>query len=84
MSDAKYIKVRVQPKSGKLEFKEKLEDGTLKFRLKAAPEQGKANEELIKFLAKKLSCQRDEISIVSGHNERTKLIRIPANCTLPW
>lgn len=84
MSDPIYIRVKVQPKSGRLEFNEQLEDGTYKIRLKAAPEKGKANEELIAFLAKSCALRKDELSLVSGHTERTKLIRLPAGTKLPW
>lgn len=49
---------------------------TYKIRLKAVPEKGKANEELIKFLSKELALPKDKIEIISGKTERIKLIRI--------
>ena len=79
-----YIQVKVTPKSEKTEFAGTLADGTLKFRLKAAPERGKANTELIRFLAKECSCQKDEIKILSGHTDRRKLLSLPDNAVLPW
>lgn len=84
MSDVQYIRVKVQPKSGRCAYNEILEDGTIKIRLKAAPEKGKANEELITFLAKSCGVRKDEISIVSGQTERTKLLRLPPHAILPW
>ena len=49
---------------------------TIKIRVKAAPERGKANEELIKFLSKELDVSTAQISIISGKTDRIKLIRI--------
>jgi len=45
-------KIKVIPNSSKNEIVEKMSDGTIKIKLKAPPIDGKANEELIKFLAK--------------------------------
>ncbi len=71
-----YLRIKVLPKSQKNEITETLEDGTIKIRIKAAPEKGKANEELIKFLAKELEVPKDSISIVSGKTDQLKLIKI--------
>ncbi len=48
---------------------------TIKIRIKAVPEKGKANEELIKFLSKELSISKDQITIISGKSTQLKLIR---------
>ena len=46
----------------------------LKIRLAAPPVDGKANRELIHYLAKNLDIAKSEIKIVSGHmNKRKKL-----------
>ncbi len=71
-----YIRVKVIPKSPVTELTEVLEDGTWKIRLKAVPEKGKANGELIRFLAKKTGVPKNGISIVSGSTDRTKLVKI--------
>ena len=71
-----YMRVKVIPKSPKTEFIETMEDGTWKIRLKAVPEKGKANEELIKYLSKLLEVPKSSVSIVSGSTDRTKLIKI--------
>ncbi|MBU1992702.1 MAG: DUF167 domain-containing protein [Patescibacteria group bacterium] len=72
----KYLRVKVIPKSQKNEIVEKLEDGTLKIRIKAVPERGKANAELIKFLSKELRIPKTNIAIISGAADQLKLIRI--------
>lgn len=75
-----YLRIKVLPKSPKNEVVEILDDAdgekTIKIRIKAIPEKGKANAELIKFLSKELSVPRDKISIISGKTEQLKLIRI--------
>ncbi len=75
-----YLRIKVLPKSPKNEVVEILEDAdgekTIKIRIKAVPEKGKANAELIKFLSKELGVPRDKISIISGKTEQLKLIRI--------
>ena len=79
-----YLQVKVIPKGRATEFVEKMEDGTYKIRLKAAPEKGKANEELIQFLATELQADKSEIRIISGHTDRNKLVRVPDNSSIPW
>lgn len=72
-----YLQVKVIPKSPKTEFVEKMADNTYKIRLKAAPEKGKANQELIAFLAKSLKLDKADIKIISGHTDPRKLIKLP-------
>ncbi len=75
-----YLKIKVIPKSQKTEFQETFEDseGILvhKIRIKAVPEKGKANEELIRFLSKELSIPKYNIEIISGATSKIKLIRV--------
>jgi uncharacterized protein (TIGR00251 family) len=75
-----YLRIKVIPKSHKTEFIETMIDGegeeTIKIRLKAVPEKGKANAELIKFLSKELNIAKSEISIISGKTDQLKLIRL--------
>jgi len=47
-------------------------------RIKAPPVDGKANEALLAFLSKALSCPRSNIEIVRGETGRRKLIRLSA------
>lgn len=73
---ADYLRIKALPKSNKTEISEILSDGTIKIRLKAAPEKGRANEELIKFLSQELQIAQSQISILAGKSEQTKLIKI--------
>lgn len=70
------LKIKVTPKSGKHEIAGTLADGTIKVRLKAAPEQGKANEELIELLSEKYQVPRSHVTIISGHTSPTKFVSI--------
>lgn len=71
-----YLRVKVLAGAGKTEFIEEMADGTLKIAVAAIPEKGKANLALIKFLAKELGADKNEIKIISGAGERLKLIKI--------
>lgn len=70
-----YLRIKVLPKSSKNEVVEIMDDETIKIRIKAVPEKGKANTELIKFLSKELGINRSNISILSGKTEQLKLIK---------
>jgi uncharacterized protein (TIGR00251 family) len=50
--------------------------GILKCYLKSAPEHGKANDEIIEILAKKLKIAKNLINIISGRTSRKKKVKI--------
>ncbi|OWY63804.1 hypothetical protein B7486_50890 [cyanobacterium TDX16] len=54
-------------------------DGSLTVHLKSSPVDGKANQELIQLLAKKLAIPKTRIKIKSGLASRQKLIEIDLN-----
>lgn len=62
--------VIVKPNSPKTEI---LEYDPLKIAIKAAPEKGKANQELIRFLSKKL---KKKVIIVSGLKSHKKILEL--------
>jgi len=66
--------VRVIPnaKEGKLVR----EGNAIKAYVKAKPEQGKANQELIKLLSEFFDVNKREIKIVKGEKSRDKIIQI--------
>ena len=51
-------------------------DGMLKIKITAAPEKGKANQSLIKFLADKLEIKKNSIQIISGQTNPIKQIQV--------
>jgi uncharacterized protein (TIGR00251 family) len=68
--------VRVTPRASKNEIVDILSDGTVKVHLTAPPVEGKANEALLKFLAKVLEIPVKHLEIVAGANGRDKLISV--------
>ena len=50
--------------------------GALKLSLTAAPENGRANEACIAFLANLLKVPRSSVTIASGQSRRNKVIRV--------
>lgn len=68
-----YLSIKVIPNSNVTEFREVMSDGTQKIAVKAQPEKGKANKELIRFFKKE---KGQNIEIVSGGSGRKKLIKI--------
>ena len=70
------LRVKVVPRSAKSEVTGELSDGVLKVKIAAAPEKGKANEELCRVLAKHYGVPRTSVSILSGHTASLKLVKI--------
>jgi uncharacterized protein len=71
-----YLRIKVKPNAGITEMAGRLDDGTLKINIKSPAEKGKANKEMIEFLAMYFKINKKCISIISGKNERIKLIKI--------
>lgn len=77
-----YLMVKVIPNAPKNQIVGKT-DGVVKIKIKAPPEDGKANEALILFLSETLNVPKKKIRIVSGETSRTKKIEIEGDVTLP-
>ncbi len=69
------LKVYLQPKSSRNEIVGPYRDG-IKIRVTAPPVEGKANEGLVRFLAKELRISPSQIEIIRGNQSRQKTIRI--------
>lgn len=79
----KILTIKVIPNARKNSF-EGFHDGAIKMKIKAPPDKGKANDELIAFLAKELDVPKSHISILSGHSSRLKKIQIIGINTCKW
>ena len=71
------LKVYLQPKSSKNEVVGPYRDG-IKVKVTAPPIEGRANESLIRFLAKEFGISPSCIEIIKGHHSREKTLRISA------
>ena len=69
------LHVRAQPGARKDEIAGERAD-SLKIRITAPPEKGRANEAIIRLLAKKLGLKKSAISVVYGETSRDKKILI--------
>ena len=69
------LAVQITPNAKKTAVIGVLEDA-LKLKLQAQPVEGKANEALVKFLAKTLGVARGAVTITHGQTNKKKLIEI--------
>jgi len=70
------LRVKVIPKSSKNEVSGRMADGTLKVKIAATPEKGKANAALCRLLAEYFGVSMREVEILSGETSQLKRIRI--------
>ncbi len=73
------LEIKAVPGASKTEFAG-VKDGRLRIRIAAAPEDGKANAELINFLSKTLGCAKRDLRLVSGEKSRVKMVALPVGC----
>ncbi len=69
------MKVYLQPKSSRNEIVGPYRDG-IKVKVTAPPVEGKANEALLRLLAKAWKIAPSQIEIIRGHQSREKILRI--------
>jgi uncharacterized protein (TIGR00251 family) len=73
------LEIKALPCASKTELAG-VKDGRLRIRLAAAPEDGKANAELLNFLSRALDCPKRDVRIFSGEKSRLKSIALPLAC----
>jgi uncharacterized protein len=69
------LRLRVSPGSGRTGIVGRHGDAW-KVRVTAAPEDGRANEAVLRLLAETLSLPRRSITLVSGHGGRDKIVEL--------
>ena len=67
--------MRVHPNAARNELAG-FSGGVLRVKVAAPPVKGKANKELIAFLAQKLGLSKGDLTILKGHTSRNKVISI--------
>lgn len=74
--------VRVQPRARRSAFAGAHGDA-LKLKLAAPPVDGRANDELVRFVAERFAVPRSAVILVSGQRGRAKRLRVHAPGRLP-
>ena len=69
------MRVRVSPSAGRAGVVGRLGD-VWRIRVTPAPERGRATEAALRLLAETLSVPRRNLSLVSGHASRDKLVSV--------
>lgn len=82
-SDLAQLAVRVTPNAKRSAFAGWTADEkgrpVLLVKLAAPPVDGKANTELIRFLADSLDCPKSQITLLRGTSSRQKTVELPAS-----
>ncbi|MBU0570811.1 MAG: DUF167 domain-containing protein [Candidatus Omnitrophica bacterium] len=68
------VQIKVIPKSSRSELVSK--DGEFRAYVRAAPDKGKANRELVELVAKEYGVPKSHVSIVSGETRRNKTVEV--------
>ncbi len=74
-ADGVLLDIKVTPNGGRNSV-DGVHNNRLKIRIQAPPEDGKANEEIIKFFAKLFGCRKAEVEIVKGLQSREKTVLV--------
>lgn len=86
ISEGSVLRVRISPNSScvvvKGIFTSAEGQDFLKVNVVSVPEKGKANRELLDFLAKKLNIAKSSMQIISGETDRYKKILIKQDVDL--
>jgi len=73
--DGLWLAVKVQPRASVNEIGDPL-DAELRVKVTAPPVDSAANEAVLKLLAERLHCARNQIELVRGHTSRHKLVKL--------
>jgi uncharacterized protein len=77
-----WLRLRVQPRASRDRLGEPMGD-RLKVTITAPPLDGKANEHLLRFLARAFRVPRGAVTLISGETGREKTVRIASPQCLP-
>ena len=70
------LSIKVTTRGARTECLGILADGTIRVRLAAVPEDGRANAELVRYIAEEIGCRESQVSIVSGYTSTRKILLI--------
>ncbi len=75
-SGSVHFTVRAVPNAPELKILEVMDDESIKIAVNAQSEKGKANKELIKFIANQFGVEKSKVSILSGESARIKIVKV--------
>lgn len=70
------IDIKVIPHASSREVSEWMANGALKVKVTAAPEKGRANDEVRAVLAEYLGVPKRSVEVILGHASRQKRVRV--------
>ncbi len=70
------LALRVRPGAHHTKVTGVMDDGVIKIDIAAIAEDGKANEELVRFIAKEFGVPRASVQIIGGIATRRKIVRV--------
>jgi len=73
--DGLWLAIKVQPRASANALGEPLGD-ELRVKVTAPPVDSAANEAVLRLLAERLDCARNQVELVRGHTSRHKLIKL--------
>ncbi len=73
MTESCHLRLKITPGAKASEITG-ITNGTLNLKIKASPVKGKANQELLDFLSKKLGIAKSDIEIIQGFTQRNKIV----------
>jgi uncharacterized protein YggU (UPF0235/DUF167 family) len=75
MQDGTWVSVKVHPGAGK-DVLVQIGPGRFEAWVRAKPIEGRANEAVVRLLARGLQVQPDRVRLVKGHQARLKVFRL--------
>lgn len=73
------LTIRARARAPKTQITDVLEDGSVKVQIAAEPVAGKANRELLSFIAKELRVPVGNVELLCGDSAKVKLVKIHDN-----
>ncbi len=70
------LQIKVIPNGSRNQVVGKMTDGSIKVKVQAPPEDGKANAAVIETLAGFFGCSRKQITILRGETSRDKTVEV--------
>ena len=70
-----FLSVKLQPRASVNEIGQAL-GNELRIKVTAPPVDGAANEALVRLLAERLGCARNQVELARGHSSRHKVVKL--------